>query len=428
MKRARNRRSKNEATEAELRTERLLKQHKKRQERLEKQERKNKKKRKQSKHQGPNQNRSQLKRKRKQRKYIVRGIVVAIILAAMSFLLYMCLKPGKLIAPIDRETGRINTLILGVDDDGLRTDTIMIASYDLETCELDLVSIPRDTKVYVENRQQTRKINEVHSLSMQRSDGTIVGPEGTAKAVMQMTGIPINYYIEFSFDTVEELFNIFGPITYDVPDVEGGGKGMNYDDPEQDLYIHLKPGKQELNGEQVLQLMRYRKSNDGTNDSDTNRRERQQGIIKALIEQKLNAELILKIPDIFTTIQSKVKTNWTIGDVTRYYKYLEGLTSDKVQSYQLPGEDKYQNGKWYFIQNIEQTKEVLKEVEAKTDNITTTVTVEVENGIKPLVTKREPKPTSTPTPTPTPTPKPTQSPSVSSAPDDSNEGAVIYID
>lgn len=37
--------------------------------------------------------------------------------------------------------------------------------------------------------------------------------------------------------------------------VEGNGQGMNYEDPEQNLYIHLEPGYQLLNGEQAIGIV-----------------------------------------------------------------------------------------------------------------------------------------------------------------------------
>ena len=51
---------------------------------------------------------------------------------------------------------------MGVDVDGLRTDAIMLASFDTETKEVNMLSIPRDTKMYIGNRYQ--KINAAHAF------------------------------------------------------------------------------------------------------------------------------------------------------------------------------------------------------------------------------------------------------------------------
>ncbi len=259
---------------------------------------------------------------------------------------------------IQTEGGIVNVLLLGVDGDGLRTDTMIIASYDADESQLRLLSIPRDTKVYVENRKMTRKMTEIHSI---REDGEILGPVGTVEAVTQLTGIPIHYYVEFSFETAEKIIDKIGPFTYDVPDVEGKGRGMNYDDPYQNLHIHLKPGVQVMNGKKTVQLMRYRKSNFGGGDGDHKRMERQQNVIKELISQKLNAGLILKIPDIFKTLQNEINTNLTLSDVIKYSKYLSTFNKENIVSYKLAGEDKMINGASYFICDMDETKKMIEE-------------------------------------------------------------------
>lgn len=371
------------------------------------------------------------KPKKKKNRFLsfIKALLIIAIVAIVGFFVLMgfgFVDESDLLAPIDRESGLVNALLLGVDEDGLRTDTIMVASFNLDTAELKLLSIPRDTRVYVQNRDQTRRLNEVHAMGTSKG---IVGPVGTAQAVTQLTGIPINYYIEFSFDAIENLFKTLGPITYTVPDVEGGGRGMNYEDPVQDLYIHLKPGEQKLNSEQILQFMRYRKG-----DSDHARSERQQGIIKAMVEQKLGLSLIFKIPKIFSQLNSDLSTNLSVSDVSKYAKYLGDLSAEKISSYQLPGEDKKQGGKWYFICDKEKTKALVAESFGYPDvEINTTVTVDTEgtkvktSGSKKTTSSNkdsqaapspEPEESETPTPTPTPASTPTPTPSPSPTPEE----------
>lgn len=372
-------------------------------------------------------------------------ILLILIVGVFVALGFGFVNESDLLAPIDRESGKVNALLLGVDEDGLRTDSIMVASFDLDTADLKLLSIPRDTKVKVTNRNMTRKINEVHAMTAEDGDGTIVGPIGTAEAVTQLTGIPINYYVEFSFDAVENIFNTLGTIEYDVPDVEGNGKGMNYEDPAQDLYIHLKPGLQELDGDQLLQLMRYRKG-----DSDFARMERQQNVVKAVVEQKLGISLILKLPKLFSQIKKDISTNLSVSDVSKYAQYLGELSSEKISTYQLPGESKHISGGWYFIWDKEATQTLISETFGfDASEITTDIEVygkgskakAVKNKKKtttgkPAATatpKAKAKASSTPTPSPTPkataksgttpTPTPTTKPTATPIPDEPEQTA-----
>ena len=127
--------------------------------------------------------------------------------------------------PVDTQTGKLNILLLGVDKDGERSDSIMLVSYDFDDHSINLLSVPRDTKMYVTDRDVTRKITEVHG--MHNSAGKMYGAAAVAESVTSLTGIPINYYLEFSFDALDNVMDILGPVTFDVPDIEGGGKGMN---------------------------------------------------------------------------------------------------------------------------------------------------------------------------------------------------------
>lgn len=245
------------------------------------------------------------------------------------------------------EGGKINVLLMAVDVDGLRTDAMMLGSFDTETKEVNIMSIPRDTRMYIGNRYQ--KINAAHAYS---TNGVIGGPTAACEAVTRITGIPINYYVDFSFDAVAHVINELGPIEFEIPDLYGDGVGMVYDDPVQSLHINLPPGKYGegsdcdypgLNGSQAVWLMRYRHGNsenghfNGYVNGDKDRVEMQQKFIKAVVDQKLNASMILKIPSIFKTISSEIKTNFTVNDVIKYSKYLAGFSSENIKSYELPG-------------------------------------------------------------------------------------------
>lgn len=235
--------------------------------------------------------------------------------------------------------GKINVLMMCVDMDGLRTDAIMLAQYDSEQNKVSIMSIPRDTRVFIGNRYQ--KINAAHAYLYE--DGEIGGPEATCGAVSRLTGVPINYYVDFSFDAVAQIINDLGPVNFDIPDIHGDGQGMVYDDPVQGLHINIPPGNHDLNGSQVVQVLRYRKNNRGMGyiDGDMGRIRLQQDFIKALVDQKLNASIILKIPAIFKNVTKNIKTNVSVSDVVKYSKYLTSISSVNINTMTLPGVDAY---------------------------------------------------------------------------------------
>ncbi|MCH5212929.1 MAG: LCP family protein [Oscillospiraceae bacterium] len=225
--------------------------------------------------------------------------------------------------------GTINVLLMCTDEDGLRTDAMMLACYDTGANTVNLLSIPRDLRMFIGNRYQ--KINAAHAYE---TNGQIGGPVAACEAVTRITGVPINYYIDFSFNAVAKVIDDLGPVNFTIPDVYGDGVGMVYDDPVQNLHINLKPGNQNLNGEQVVHLLRYRKDNHGRGypRGDEDRIAVQQEFLKTLVDQKLNVTVIQKIPAIYSDIMSDLKTNLSVKDVIKYSKYLTDFTSAGIHA------------------------------------------------------------------------------------------------
>ncbi len=323
-----------------------------------------------------------VKKKRNTKKtfYAVLLIILAFIVIAMGTNMF---DDDDILAPL--EDGKINVLMVGVDESGLRTDAIMVASYDANSGEVNLLSVPRDTKVYITNKNATRKINAVHAMLSEGDNKKILGVQATAEAVTQLTGIPINYYIEFSFLSIDHLFDSLGGVTYDIPDVEGKGRGMNYDDPYQNLHIHLKPGEQTLTGNQVQQFLRYRKSNYGVGTgSDTDRVKRQQEFLKAVADQKLNIALLTKIPTIYSQLSKEIKTNISMGDITKYIRYLNKISGENIHSFSLPGEDKTIGGASYFVCDLAATKTLVSEKFGINGELSDRITLSGKNPQTPL--------------------------------------------
>lgn len=317
------------------------------------------------------------------RYFQVLGISLAVIIAAAAVCMGIDFSGSNNEEAVDNTStveaadGKINVLLMGVDVDGLRTDAIMLASFDTETKEVNMLSIPRDTKMYIGNRYQ--KINAAHAFVDE--SGEIGGATATCEAVTRITGIPINYYVDFSFDAVAHVIDELGPIEFTIPDLYGDGVGMVYDDPVQSLHINLPPGDYQMNGQQAVWLMRYRHGNvnpstgvfKGYVNGDSDRVEMQQKFLKAVVDQKVNASLILKIPSIFKDISSEIKTNFTVSEVIKYSKYLADFSSVNIHSYSLPGEyssDSANGDVW--IPNMDEIRTMVQDVFGyPADNITT---------------------------------------------------------
>ena len=271
------------------------------------------------------------------------------------------------IEPVDEVTGKVNVLVLGVDNEGLRTDTMIVASFDTDDGKVDMLSIPRDTRMYIGSRYQ--KINAAHAIS--KKGGKIAGPEGSIEAVTRLTGIPINYYVEFSFKAFRETIDALGGVYYNVP------QNMNYEDPTQKLYIHLKQGYQLLDGDKAEQLVRFRSYPEG----DIKRVKVQQDFIKELAGQKLNAGIIGKLPDLYKTLSKNIKSNFTASDVAKYGGSLMNLKLENLTAYSLPGD--YSGSEYdasYWLADMKATKELVETVFGY-DTTYTTIDKPVEGAV-----------------------------------------------
>lgn len=202
--------------------------------------------------------------------------------------------------------------------DGL-SDTMLLIRFNPETRKIAVLSIPRDTRTYIDGVGQT-KINaaNVHG-----------GPALTAKTTSDLlNGVAIDRYIRINVQGVEKLIDALGGVTVFVP------KDMKYRDESQHLYINLKAGKQHLNGDQTLQLLRYRYDKLG----DIGRIQRQQMVMSALMEQALNPQTLGRMPKILSVIQSHLDTNLTVEELLALTNFGIQTKRANMQMLMLPGE------------------------------------------------------------------------------------------
>ena len=220
------------------------------------------------------------------------------------------------LAEIENTNGKtkINILVIGVDKSRVLSDVIMVVRYDEENNKLMAMSIPRDT--YVNYNGRTMLINSVYGAG-KSSGGEGGGINAVSKTVTTLTGLNINYYVQFEVGTFAKLVDQLGGVEFNVP------QNMNYDDPEQDLHIHLRKGQQRLNGKDAESLVRFR----GYPQADLKRVEVQQDLLKALLQQKLNSGYITKLPGIYNAIKDDVKCNMTLPDMLVYGKSMLKLNS-----------------------------------------------------------------------------------------------------
>lgn len=198
------------------------------------------------------------------------------------------------------------------------SDTMLLARFDPNNQKLNVLSIPRDTQTYVEGYGVT-KINAANYYG---------GPALTAKATSELLdGVGIDRYVRVNVQGVEKLVDALGGVTVYVP------QDMKYKDDSQRLYIDLKQGKQHLNGEQAMQFLRFRYDKYG----DVGRVQRQQILMRALIEQALNPTTLGRLPKILSVIQSHIDTNLSVEELVALIGFAVDSKRSDVQMLMVPG-------------------------------------------------------------------------------------------
>ncbi|MTJ49107.1 LCP family protein [Dolichospermum sp. UHCC 0259] len=201
--------------------------------------------------------------------------------------------------------------------DGL-ADVMLLVKFDPETQKVVMLSVPRDTRTQIEG-YGTKKINSANV------DG---GPALTAKTVSNLLGgVGIDRYVRINVLGVSKLIEALGGVNIYVP------KDMKYRDDSQHLYINLKAGQQHLSGEQALQLLRYRHDELG----DIGRIQRQQMVLRALIEQTLNPTTITKLPDILNVVKENIDTNLSVDELIALLGFGSKINRSNMQMLMLPG-------------------------------------------------------------------------------------------
>ncbi len=249
-----------------------------------------------------------------------------------------------------RVKNEILFLLLGVDakdvkkSKGTRTDTMMLIKVNFETGEINLLSIPRDTRVTVKGKQD--KINHAHAYG---------GIELTLKTVRDFLNLDVDYYVKVDYKIVMDIVDAIGGVEIDVP------QNMKYSDPYADppLNINLKKGLQVLDGQKAHDFLRFRS---GYKEGDIGRIKAQQMFMKELVKQTLQLKNITKLPKLVEAYFDNVDTNIPKSVILKGALAANKINVEKMVTNTIPGEGKRINGGDYWIYNPDETEALVKEM------------------------------------------------------------------
>ena len=199
-------------------------------------------------------------------------------------------------------------LLMGVDATGDKLnknatgngDSLMLITFNPKTLNATILSIPRDSYVYIPNMGTENKITHA----------AWGGTNHMIRTIENFTDVKINYYMKINFRGVVKLVDALGGVYIDVP------TDMCTDNSYRYGKICLKEGYQKLNGEQALSFARNRYA---FATGDLQRGVNQQIVVQAMLNELKNIKSASQALNILDTVSESMDTNFTTKQLLSFY-------------------------------------------------------------------------------------------------------------
>lgn len=225
-----------------------------------------------------------------------------------------------------RKEGCYTFLLCGRDVVSGSTDTMMLVTYDTKGKTVNAISLLRDTMTNTSAKRGAQKrLNVVFARNMgDRKLGEKERVENGMTAlkteVSRLTGVYPDFYVLVEWEAIGRLVDAVGGVEFEVP------FDMDYDDPDQDLHIHQKKGLRLLDGQDAMEVIRFRKNNSRSISlGDVGRTEIQRDFMVAVLKKCLTPEILLKLPTLVDIFMDNVDTDLTVGNILAFAQLAVGM-------------------------------------------------------------------------------------------------------
>ena len=233
-----------------------------------------------------------------------------------------------------RKDGYYTFLLCGLDTVSNSTDTMILITYDTGGRAIHAVSLLRDTMVNTSaQRGAQKRLNIVYTRNRggsKLSDQERIenGMNALRREVSRLTGVYPDFYVLVEWEAIGDLVEAIGGVEFEVP------FDMDYDDPYQDLHIHQKEGLRQLNGQDAMEVIRFRKNNSGTIKlGDAGRTQIQRDFLAAVLKKCLTPEILLKLPALVRIFTENVSTDLTVGNILAFAQLAVGMDAESDVSF-----------------------------------------------------------------------------------------------
>jgi LCP family protein required for cell wall assembly len=209
----------------------------------------------------------------------------------------------------------INIVLMGSDqrpyETQWRTDVIIVVSINPKLPSVSMLSIPRDTWLYIPNWTKQRiNLADVHGALIDYPGG---GP-GLVKATIEYNfGIHVDYFARVNFAGLIKIVDTLGGIDVllDCPVEDGFPDDPITEDPSVVTQLsYPEPGVYHIDGKHALWLSRSRKTT-----SEFARSRRQHRVLSGIWNKANELGFITDLPELWGDLTATVQTDLTLEQV-----------------------------------------------------------------------------------------------------------------
>ncbi|VEF46898.1 membrane-bound protein transcriptional regulator LytR [Bacillus freudenreichii] len=283
--------------------------------------------------------------------FLIIALLLVVVVAGFGFAIYQSINKAakNMHSPLDRtpEVARpadlslnkkepFSVLMLGVDErpgDRGRSDSIIVMTVNPQKQSIDMLSIPRDTRVEIVGKGIDDKINHAYAFG---------GVEMSMNTIEKFLDIPIDYYIKINMEGFKEIVDAVGgvDVNNDI-DFSVGNK-------------HFNQGPISLNGADALAYARMRYDDPR---GDFGRQLRQRQVIQGVINKGANISALWKYDDVLKALGKNVETNLSLDEMVEIQKNYKEARHN-IHQYQIDGQGSMINNVWYYIVPQEERERV----------------------------------------------------------------------
>lgn len=212
--------------------------------------------------------------------------------------------------------------------------------------DADLASILDDTYLDIDSQTLTAYINGTNreKLDIEYDIRFDFGIRYLSALISYSFGTPIDFYAQVNLDGFVNIVNAIGGVDVYIQE------DMDYEDPTQDLYIHLKKGQQHLDGEKAEQFVRFRY---GYITADIARIDAQKIFMTAFIKKVLSLDGIMNIDSLIGEIGNNLRTNINFSDAMYFATNALGIDMSKIVMLTMPGKSMYIDNISYYSIHVD---------------------------------------------------------------------------